>query len=92
VRDEATPDRLPVLARETEQAPLIQGFLDDLLYLAEVENFAALRLERIHLDGDRLRAAVSGCTGGVEPLVGRVESAGARCDGDGTWRAVLRFS
>jgi SHS2 domain-containing protein len=91
--EHGSSDRLPVLVQATEPTSLIAEFLNDLIYLAVAEGFAAARLERLSLDGNRLRAAVSGRTGPVEPLVGRVESSGPRHDrAVGTWSCTVRFS
>jgi SHS2 domain-containing protein len=88
-----TPDRMPVLVQATRGSSLIGEFMDDLLYLADVEQFAARRLERIEIDGDRLRAAVSGWTGELELLVGSVEHAGTgSAQADGGWSAMVSFA
>jgi SHS2 domain-containing protein len=56
-------DRVPILVEAADAETLVPGFLDDLLFLAEVEHFAVERVERLQLDGFNLRAAVSGRTG-----------------------------
>jgi SHS2 domain-containing protein len=61
--DEGEPDRVPILIESIDLDSLVPDFLDDLLYLADVEHFAVDRVERIELDGSYLRAAVSGRTG-----------------------------
>jgi len=66
--------------------------VEDLLHLARKERFAATRLERLVIDRCELRAAVSGWTGAVAPLVGSVTGAELNRDGPlGGWRAVIRF-
>jgi hypothetical protein len=88
--EDGVPDRLPVLVRATEPAALIGAFVDDLLYLAEVECFAAVRLERVLIDGRALRAAVSGWSGAAQPLVTCVLSSEFGYDpASGAWRATL---
>jgi SHS2 domain-containing protein len=88
-----TPDRMPVLVQASAHSSLVGEFIDDLLYLADVEQFVATRLERIEIDGDRLRAAVSGWTGEIELLVGSVEHPGTRSvRSGGGWRATVAFS
>jgi SHS2 domain-containing protein len=61
--DEGVPDRVPILVESVDLDSLVPDFLDDLLYLAEIEHFAIDRVERLDLDGSNLRAAVSGRTG-----------------------------
>jgi hypothetical protein len=41
---------------------LVRAFLRDVMTLVDVEKFATLRIERLEIDGLRLRAAVSGET------------------------------
>ena len=62
------PDRVPMLVESEDVESLLTGFLDDLLYLVEVEHFAVERVERLELDGTNLRAALSGRTGIVSTL------------------------
>lgn len=90
---EGVPDRVPVLVRATDRVSLIGAFVDDLLYLADVESFTATRLERLHIDGLSLRAAVSGLTGCTQPLLGCVRASDMRYDpaGEG-WRATVVFA
>jgi SHS2 domain-containing protein len=62
------PDRVPILVESRDLDSLVPDFLDDLLYLAEIEHFAVDRVERLELDGSHLRAAVSGRTGSTRKL------------------------
>lgn len=57
------PDRVPMLVEAPDLESLVPDFLGDLLYLAEFEQFAIDRVDRLELDGFNLRAAVSGRTG-----------------------------
>lgn len=87
-----TPDRVPVLVGATDRVSLIGAFVDDLLYLADVESFTATRLERLHIDRLSLRAAVSGWTGCAPPLLGCVQASDMRYDPtSGGWRATVVF-
>jgi SHS2 domain-containing protein len=61
--DEGEPDRVPILVKSPDVSSLLRGFIEDILYLAEIERFAVDRVERIQVDGGQLRAAVSGRTG-----------------------------
>jgi SHS2 domain-containing protein len=87
------PDRVPMLVGAVDRASLIGAFVDDLLYLADVESFTATRLERLHIDGLSLRAAVSGWTGCVQPLFGSVQASDMGYDQErGGWRATVVFA
>lgn len=87
------PDRLPVLIRAYPPASLLREFVEDLLYLVEVEHFTTSQLERLRLDGTRLRAAVSGSTGPAELRAAHVRSLEIRYDpGSNRWRATLNFA
>lgn len=61
---EGVGDRLPVLVRGSDVAQLLADFVADLLELADYEQFAAGRVERLQLDDRQVRAALSGRTGG----------------------------
>jgi SHS2 domain-containing protein len=61
--NEGVPDRVPILVESNDLDSLVPDFLDDLLYLSEIEHFAVAQVERLDLDGSYLRAAVSGWTG-----------------------------
>jgi SHS2 domain-containing protein len=90
---EGVPDRVPVLVGATDRVSLIGAFVDDLLYLADVESFLATRLERLDIDGLSLRAAVSGWTGCAQPLLGCVQAADMRYDPTRRdWRATVVFA
>jgi hypothetical protein len=78
--EEGSPDRLPVLVEAAEGTSLAGEFVDDLLYLASVESFAAARLERLQINGNRLRAAVSGTTGPLTPPATYVQRSETRYD------------
>jgi SHS2 domain-containing protein len=62
------PDRVPMLVEAPDLDALVPDFVDDLLYLAEFELFAADKVERLELDGSYLRAAVSGRSGAARAL------------------------
>jgi SHS2 domain-containing protein len=87
------PDRLPILVEAPDLPALLVEFLDDVVYLAVVERFAARRVERLSIEGTRLRAAVSGQTGPTRPAVTavRLERSGLERDGeDWVARVLLR--
>jgi SHS2 domain-containing protein len=91
-RAEGVPDRVPVLVGATDLGSLIGAFVDDLLYLADVEGFTATRLERVRIEGLSLRAAVSGWTECAQPLLGCVQASDVRYDPTGGgWRATVVF-
>jgi hypothetical protein len=90
--DRGSADRLPVQVRAAAGAVLLAGYVEDLLYLIEIERFAPVRLERLVIDSDRLRAAVSGWNGDWSVTVGAVTGATVRYDGSRRqWRATVRF-
>jgi SHS2 domain-containing protein len=62
------PDRLPVLVESADEAGIVANFLDDLVYLADIESFAADRVERLEIVGAQVRAAVSGRSGPTSPF------------------------
>jgi SHS2 domain-containing protein len=60
--EDVEPDRLPILIQAADVQALFRAFLRDVMTLVDVEKFATLRIERLDIDGLRLRAAVSGET------------------------------
>jgi SHS2 domain-containing protein len=80
-------DRLPMLVESPDIGTLLGDFLDDLLYLSEIEHFAVERVERLELDGSSLRAAVSGRTGPTRSLA--LESFELEHEDD-MWRLTIR--
>jgi hypothetical protein len=84
------PDRLPILGESDDYSQLLTDFLNDLAYLADIERFACRRVERIELDGTRLRAAVSGVTVGQSIRLGSMTCHSSRLEAiDGSWKAHL---
>jgi SHS2 domain-containing protein len=87
--DTGEPDRVPMLVESPDLDTLVPDFVDDLLYLAEFERFAADRVERLELEGSHLRAAVSGRTGATR----RLDCAGVRiARPDGLWELRVLVS
>ena len=85
---DATPDRLPMLLRAADPEQLLHRFVEDLLHLAREERFAATRLERFSLQDGELRAALSGWSGAIMPLVARIVGSELRRDvSRGCWQA-----
>jgi hypothetical protein len=92
-RGDLLPDRVPVMVRATATRSLLGEYLEDLLYLVEIERFAPVRLERLVIQEDRLRAAVSGWTGDWSIGVRGVLSADVHHeDAAGIWRATVQFA
>ena len=86
----------PAVQREielegSELDELLASWLDELVYLADVEGFIPDRLIKLELGEDRLRSTVSGHTGEPRPLVKAVTRHGLRFEspGEGGWRARL---
>jgi hypothetical protein len=87
------PDRVPVMVRATKARSLLGEYLQDLLYLVEVERFAPVRLERLVIQEDRLRAALSGWTGEWSIGLRGVLSADVHHErAAGVWRATVQFA
>jgi hypothetical protein len=92
-RRDPLPDRVPVMVRATAARSLLGEYLEDLLYLVEIERFAPVRLERLVIQDDRLRAALSGWTGDWSIGLRGVRSADVRHeDAAGVWRASVQFA
>jgi SHS2 domain-containing protein len=58
-----------VTAEAQDDATLLAAWLDELVFLAETEDFVPERLERLDVDGTRLRALVTGHRGRPAHLV-----------------------
>ena len=87
------PDRMPIRLRDSEPERLPGRFVAELLDLVRADRFVAGRLERFALDDGELRAAVSGWSGTMHPLVTRVARSDLRYDvGLARWRAVVLLS
>jgi SHS2 domain-containing protein len=54
---------------ETDRAALLAEWLDELVYLSEVEQFVPERVTSLELDGAGLQATVRGRRGSPRPLV-----------------------
>jgi SHS2 domain-containing protein len=87
-------DQSPSAQREielegTELEDLLAGWLDELVYLADVEGFIPERLTRLELNHTGLRSTVSGHTGEPRPLVKAITRHGLMFEpaADGGWRA-----
>jgi SHS2 domain-containing protein len=68
---------------------LLADWLDELVYLADVEGFIPQRLARLDLGDGRLSSTVSGYTGESRPLVKAVTRHGLRFEAaeNGGWHA-----
>jgi SHS2 domain-containing protein len=62
-RGSGATDRVPLLIEADDVESLATGFVEDILYLAQFEQFTIERVERIQIRGAYLRAAVSGRSG-----------------------------
>ena len=77
-----------VTAEAQDDATLLAAWLDELVFLAETEDFVPERLERLQLDGTRLRAVVAGHRGRPAHLVKAVTYHGLEVARNGdVWRA-----
>jgi hypothetical protein len=84
------PDRMPIRLCDTEPERLPGRFVAELLDLVRTDRFVAGRLERFALEDGELRAAVSGWSGTMHPLVARVVRSDLRYDVELTrWRAAV---
>jgi SHS2 domain-containing protein len=72
-----------------EAGELLAAWLDEFVYLAEVDGFVPERVTELHLDGGRLRATVRGQHGEPRPLVKAVTRHGLALEPGGKvgWRA-----
>jgi SHS2 domain-containing protein len=71
---------------------LLVDWLNELLFLAEVEQFVPLRILSIELSGGRLRATVAGRRGTVRPLVKGIALNGLRFEREGgVWHGRVVF-
>lgn len=79
-----------VRAEAQDDATLLAAWLDELVFLAETEDFVPERLERLDLDGTRLRAVVGGHRGRPAHLVKAVTYHGLElARNNGVWRAKV---
>lgn len=86
------PERRRVTLRSPERATLLADWIDELVFLAETEDFVAERLEAIELASDGLDATVVGRRGRPPHLVKAVTYHGLEFAADGDRvraRAVL---
>jgi SHS2 domain-containing protein len=89
----SVPDRMPVLLRATEPERLLGRFVVELFDLVHAEGFAARRLERFTLTDGELRAAITGQSGSLRPLVAGIVRTELRYDADmARWRAAVLLS
>jgi SHS2 domain-containing protein len=85
-RGERVEHEVTVEARD--DATLLAEWLGELVFLAETDDFVPERLERLELEGTRLRAAVAGHRGRPAHLVKAVTYHGLELvRNDGVWRA-----
>ena len=79
-----------VTAEAQDDATLLAAWLDELVFLAETEDFVPERLERLQLDGTRLRAVAAGHRGRPAHLVKAVTYHGLEfARNGGVWRAKV---
>jgi SHS2 domain-containing protein len=62
-------ERRTVDLEAAERADRLADWLDELVYLADAQGFVPERLDELELDGERLRAVVSGHRGDPSALV-----------------------
>ena len=87
-RGERVEHEVSVEARD--DATLLAEWLGELVFLAETDDFVPERLERLELDGTRLRAVVAGHRGHPPHLVKGVTYHGLELiRSGGTWQAKV---
>lgn len=64
-----SPQSREVALRSPERATLLAAWIDELVFLAETEDFVPERVDTLELEADALRAAVSGRLGRPPHLV-----------------------
>jgi SHS2 domain-containing protein len=84
-------ERHEVELEDVDRAGLLAGWLDELVYLADVEGFVPERVVELELEGARLRATLEGHRGDPSPLVKAVtrHRLAFAVDAAGMWRARL---
>ena len=88
--DRGEPVEHAVTAEAQDDATLLAAWLDELVFLAETEDFVPERLERLDVDGARLRALVAGHRGRPAHLVKAVTYHGLEFARNGdVWRAKV---
>jgi SHS2 domain-containing protein len=93
VDDEGGPDseERKIELEGDDRGLLLADWLNELVYLADVDRFVPGRLSELELDGGRLRATVRGRRGDPRPLVKAVSLHGLEYEHEGEtgWRARL---
>ena len=82
------PARQEVALEAPDMSDLLADWLDELVYLAEVERFVPERLTNLEVNDGNLRATVEGHRGEPRPLVKAVTRHGLTLEAAGeTWKA-----
>jgi SHS2 domain-containing protein len=93
VRDEGSPDgeRRTIELRADDRESLLAEWLEELVYLSDVQQFVPEHLTDLQLDGNSLRAIVRGHRGSPSPLVKAVTRHRLSFEpaGSGGWRARM---
>jgi SHS2 domain-containing protein len=93
VRDEQSPDRerRKIALRSAERATLLADWLEELVYLADAQQFVPDRLTGLELADDALHATVRGHQGEPSALVKAVtrHRLTFEPDGSGGWQATV---
>jgi SHS2 domain-containing protein len=88
--DPGEPVEHEVTAEAQDDATLLAAWLDELVFLAETEDFVPERLKQLDVDGTRLRAVVAGHRGRPAHLVKAVTYHGLEfARNSGVWRAKV---
>jgi SHS2 domain-containing protein len=88
--DRGEPVEHEVTAEAQDDATLLAAWLDELVFLAETEDFVPERLQRLDMDDTRLRAVVAGRRGRPAHLVKAVTYHGLEFALNGeVWRAKV---
>jgi SHS2 domain-containing protein len=87
-RSRAAFESREVVVVAPDRATLLAGWLEDLLFLAETEDFVPVRVTRLELTAERLSATIEGRRGRPRHLVKAVTYHGLRFERqDHGWRA-----
>jgi SHS2 domain-containing protein len=90
--EDGEPTQIEIELPGRDRTLLLVDWLNELLFLAEVEQFVPRQIESIELGDDRLRATVAGYRGTPRPLVKGVALSGLRFEQEGgAWHGHVVF-
>lgn len=90
--EDGEPMELQIELQDRDRTLLLVDWLNELLFLAEVEQFVPRRITSIELGDERLQATVAGYRGTPRPLVKGVALNGLRFEQEGgVWHGRVVF-